>query len=272
MLDLLIVLALAIVLATFVMVLMRPEGDDAVLADGVRPRLRRLGGGGGWITAATVLLVATVALASGAPLTLGVAITLLLGIAVHVMVQTLKAQREVAFELSLAASLDLTTASLRSGAALLDSLESAAAESQGRVAPMLTGIFDRLRLGESSGTVLEDTVEEYPYEGVRLFTMTLGAHLDSGGSAATSMAEIARAIRDRVDVIRRTSSQSAETQASVIGILAITYGLAYLMWSQYPDRVETFADSDLGLALISFSIVLQAVGIGWIWSMVRVEV
>ncbi|MEM8709827.1 MAG: type II secretion system F family protein [Planctomycetota bacterium] len=271
MLDGLIAVAFAVVLVAFVVVLSRPvEGDTALSAE--EQRVRPSGSGGGWIAVAAAILIATVTLALAGPVGLAIALALLFGVAVHVGVQTLRARREVAFELALASSLDLTVASLRSGAALADSLESAAFESQGKVREMLTGIFDRLRLGEPSTSVLDDTSEEYPYEGVRLFTLTLGAHLDSGGSAATSMGEIARAIRDRVDVIRRTTSQSAETQASVVGILAITYGLAYLMWNQYPDRVETFAASDLGLALICLSIILQAAGIGWIWSMVRVKV
>ena len=271
MLNFLIFLAFAVVIAAFVVVLIRPTESEGEAWSRERVQ-RRKPPGSGWITVGTVALVATVALASGAALMLVVAVTLLIGIAVHVTVQTLKSKREVAFELALAGALDLTVASLRSGAALLDSLESAAAEAPRRVVPMLAGLFDRLRLGGSSDTGLEDTAAEYPYEGVRLFTLTLGAHLESGGSAATSMAEIAKAIRDRVDVVRRTSSQSAETQASVVGILAITYGLAFLMWKQYPDRVEAFASSDLGLAFISLSIILQAMGIGWIWSMVKIKV
>ena len=83
---------------------------------------------------------------------------------------------------------------------------------------------------------------------------------------------IARAIRDRIDVVRRASSQSVETQASVVGILAITYGLALLMWNQYPERVEKFAVSEIGRFFIGFSIGLQAIGLLWISRMTRVEV
>ena len=137
---------------------------------------------------------------------------------------------------------------------------------------MLSELCDRLRLGEPAGAILDEMSERFPQEGSRLFTFTLASHFDSGGSAATSLGEVARAIRDRIDVVRRASSQSVETQASVVGILAITYGLALLMWNQYPERVETFAVSEIGRFFIGFSIGLQAIGLLWISRMTRVEV
>ena len=196
----------------------------------------------------------------------------LAGMVCHVSLRALKARREMAFELALAASLDLVVASLRSGAALVESLTTAAAETRGVVGEMLTELCDRLRLGEQPAVVFEELSDRFPQEGSRLFTFTLASHFDSGGSAATTLGEVARAIRDRIDVVRRASSQSVETQASVVGILAITYGLALLMWNQYPERVEKFAVSEIGRFFIGFSIGLQAVGLLWISRITRVEV
>ena len=73
-------------------------------------------------------------------------------------------------------------------------------------------------------------------------------------------------------MVRRSSSQAVETQASVAGILAITYGLAFLMWRQYPERVDSFLSNDLGLTAVGVSILLQAMGVAWISRTIRVEV
>ena len=163
MLSFLIFLAFGGLLAAFVMVLVRPSEVEVPSweQDRVQPARPM---GSGWVTPVVTALAAIVALALGVPLLLAVAVVLLIGVSVHVLVQTLKAKRDVAFELALATALDLTVSSLRSGAALLDSLESAAAEAPTRVAPMLNGLFARLRLGEGSATVLEDTFHEYPYD------------------------------------------------------------------------------------------------------------
>ena len=224
------------------------------------------------ISVAAVPASALAALACGLPTVIALAVSAFVGVGVHVALTTYAARRDLALELDLAAALDLVVASLRAGAALVDSLNTAAKEARGRTAEILEEICDRIRIGDEPASVLFDIVDRYPQEGIRLFAFTLASHFNSGGSVAQSLSEVSRTIRDRVDVIRRSSSQAVETQASVAGILAITYGLAFLMWKQYPDRVEGFLSNDLGLSAVGISVFLQAIGVAWISRTVQVEV
>lgn len=274
MLDALIALALLALLAGFVMVLRAPQEDDGSPDVAARPPRAPAGGLGGrsWIAVAFAAAVALGLLLIDLPPMIVAAVALLAWIIAAVALRAWAARRDTAFELALAAALDLVVASLRAGAALVESLSTAADEARGEVGEMLTELCERVRLGEPAPEVLDEIVIEHPQEGTRLFAFTLRSHFDSGGSAATSLGGVARAIRDRVDVIRRASAQAVETQASVIGILAITYGLALLMWTQYPERVEVFAESAIGRSAIGASILLQAVGLAWITRMARVEV
>ena len=260
MLDLLLALALIALVAALVNAVL-PGGDED--ADDEDERVREERGVAieiPWAAIAVGSITAMALLVIDLPLSIALAVAFLVGMVCHVALR------------ALAASLDLVVASLRSGAALIESLGTAAAESRGTVGDMLGELCDRLRLGEPAAAILDELSERFPQEGARLLTFTLASHFESGGSAATSLGEVARAIRDRIDVLRRASSQSVETQASVVGILAITYGLALLMWNQYPERVETFAVSEIGRFFIGFSISLQAVGLLWISRMTRVEV
>ena len=275
MLDVLLVLTLAALVAVFLLALWprQEDGSDEGEVAGEGARLpRRPGPGLSWVPMALALVVATALLLMDLPLVIVGVIALFAGIAGHVALSALAMRRETGFELALASALDLVVASLRSGAALVESLGTAASESRNEVGKMMNELCDRVRLGEAAAVVLEDLVERYPQEGARLFAFTLSAHFDSGGSAATSLSEVSRAIRDRIDVVRRATSQTVETQASVVGILAITYGLALLMWNQYPERVEGFASNVLGRSAIAFSILLQALGLAWISRMTKVEV
>ena len=52
----------------------------------------------------------------------------------------------------------------------------------------------------------------------------------------------------------------------------ITYGLAFLMWRQYPERMDGFLSNDIGLTAVGISILLQALGVAWISRTIRVEV
>jgi len=221
---------------------------------------------------AVAIIAAIAALLAGLPPVIVTPLAAFTGIAAHVGLTTRRARRDVSLELELAAAIDLVVASLRAGAALVDSLATASRESRGRTAEILEEICDRIRIGDAPSVVLFDLVDRYPQEGVRLFAFTLASHFNSGGSVARSLGEVARTIRDRVDVVRRSSSQAVETQASVAGILAITYGLAFLMWRQYPERVDSFLSNDLGLTAVGVSILLQAMGVAWISRTIRVEV
>ncbi len=270
MLDLLLTVTLAVLVGALIYFI---RGGSGMRGEGGRPSQGRERARSRALISLAAAPAATIAcLAGGMPSIIAGAVGAFVGVGCHVALKTHASRRDIALELDLASALDLVVASLRAGAALVDSLNTAAKESRGRTAGILEEICDRIRIGDAPSTVLFDVVDRYPQEGVRLFAFTLASHFNSGGSVAQSLSEVARTIRDRVDVIRRSGSQAVETQASVAGILAITYGLAFLMWKQYPDRVEGFLSNDLGLSAVGLSVFLQAIGVAWISRTIQVEV
>jgi len=271
MFDVLLITTLAVLAGTFVLVLLRPGVLRAASARRAGPVGGSWPAGATWIVAIAAASTAGAVLAAGAAPVIAFAAAVLAAVLASVLARTVWTRRRLGFELDLAAALDLMVASLRSGSALVEAMDAAARQAKAGVRGLLSELGDRLRLGDSTAHVLDDLEERHRTEGVRLFVVTLGAHLDSGGSAATSLAEVARSIRERADLARRVNAQSAETQASVIGILGITYGLAMLMSSQYPDRVDVFVASELGSLFIGASIALQALGLAWIASTIRTE-
>ncbi|MEM9799948.1 MAG: type II secretion system F family protein [Planctomycetota bacterium] len=208
----------------------------------------------------------------GSPIWIGAAAGLLAFVIGRVVATVIVARREARIELRLADAIDLLVSALRAGSSLPEALDSAALSARTPGAETFEELSDRVRVGEPHESVLADIDRRFDLESVRVFTFTLAAHWEGGGSLATSLSNVGRSIRDRVDVTRRVQSQSIETQASVVGVLVITYGLALLMWSNYPARVETFVGSDIGSMFIALSIALQAIGLVWISSMTRVEV
>lgn len=187
-------------------------------------------------------------------------------------VRTWVHQRDARIEGQLADSIDLIVSTLRAGGGLVDALGAATRETPRPLYGVLRHLLDRIRLGEDAEQVLASLEGRVRLESFRLFSLTLGSHWEGGGSLATTLSNVGRTIRDRVDVARRIRSQAVETQVSVAGVLVVTYGLAWLMWTNQPERYETFAGSELGTMFIGASIVLQGVGILWISTMTRIEV
>lgn len=203
---------------------------------------------------------------------IALAIGLLAGIGLRVGLDAWRASRSAKFELQLANGLDLIVSSLRAGAGVAEALRTAAHQARGPLRSGLSELVERIRIGDDPLATLADLERRYPLESFRLFSFTLAAHWEGGGSLATTLSNVGATIRDRVSVRRRVRAQAVETQASVLGILVVTYGLAVLMWNNYPDRLETFTGSELGSAFVALSILLQAIGLLWIARMTRIEV
>lgn len=225
-----------------------------------------------WPLAAVLVALAVLLFVLQLPLLIAVAIAVAVGVSVAILLKFLANRRMQKLEFQIADGIDLIVMTLRAGSSLSMALASAAAETRRPFRNYLSELVERIRLGESPNTVLADLEERIPQESFRLFSYALAAHWEGGGSLATTLANVGRTIRDRVDLTRRVSSQAVETQVSVLGVLVITYGLALLMWNNYPDRFESFASSEIGTGFIALTILMQGIGVLWISRMTRIEV
>ncbi len=226
-----------------------------------------------WVVPVVAVAVALVVTSTiGLPVWITASIGLLVGAGASIGVTSWRASRIAKLEAQLAEGIDLMVSTLRAGGGLMDAVSTARREVRAPLRDLLLVIVERVRLGDSPRAVLETLQESVPLESFRLFSFTLIAHWEGGGSLASTLSDVGRTIRDRVDVQRRVRSQAVETQASVVGVLVITYGLALLMWNNYPERLDTFATSELGGMAIGTTILLQGIGLLWITRLTRVDI
>lgn len=223
-----------------------------------------------WFVGAGTILA--IVLSIPTPVWVAVAIGGVAGVICSIVLHFLAMRRLARFEFQLADGIDLMVSTLRAGGGLTDALVGAARETRRPLRPFLQEIVERVRIGESPEGVLANLEERVPLETFRLFTFTLAAHWQGGGSLATTLSNVGRTIRDRVDVSRRVTSQAIETQVSVVFVIVVTYGLAFFMWHNYPDRMQLFAESEFGAMLMGTAILLQGIGLLWIARMTRIEV
>ena len=174
-------------------------------------------------------------------------------------------------ELQLAEALDLIVGALRAGTSLPEALRIASVEVRAPLGPELGRLVERLRLGEDPEQVILGLSRQFYSEPFQLFTTALGAHWESGGSLASSLALVGRTIRDRTALSRRTRSQAVESRLSALGVLAVTYLLAVSSWRSDPARMEQFLDTTLGGAMVGFVVLLQAAGLFWMDRMARIQ-
>lgn len=198
------------------------------------------------------------------PLEIAVAAGALIGVVMHLIEEQRSEQQAALIETQLASAIYLMVGSLRAGASLLAAFESTLTEVGAPLRPYFQEVAGRIRLGDDPRLAVNDLQVHVPLETFRLFAASLSVHWEVGGSLATTLSSVGQTIRDRIELSRRVRAQAAEAQASVAVVLVMAYALAFLMWRTNPDRIETFASSAFGVALVALVIGLQAVGLIWI--------
>ena len=174
-------------------------------------------------------------------------------------------------ESQLADAVDLMVASLRAGSALLAALDTALAQARSPLREELENVVGRMRVGEDPRVVVKDLARRVPFESFRLFAHCLLVHWETGGSLAGSLRTVGRTIRDRLEVSRRISAQAVESQVSVAAVMAITYGLTIMMWNTNPDQIRKLVYSQFGSWVANGLMVMQSIGMVWIWRMSRIR-
>jgi Flp pilus assembly protein TadB len=230
-------------------------------ATGLTPSLRRLR----WLPPAAGLGVALLLyFAAGMPLVYVLALGVVVGVAAYLFEGWRHQRNSLKLETQLANAIDLMVASLGAGSGLMEAIDGAGREAGRPLKPELEETLGRIRFGETPKQVFEDLAERVPLEAFRLFAFTMAVHGETGGSLAPTLATVGRTIRDRIEIGRRVRSQSTQAQASVVGIVIITYFLALLMWRSNPDGFAEFLAHPIGANVAAAAIVLQAVGLLWI--------
>lgn len=223
----------------------------------------------GLASGAATLLVLGAAL--GLPLPFAVAFGILIGVLAALGEEYWAASRVALIEEQLAEAIDLMISSLRSGTPLLAALEVAREESRTPMKEELEEVVGRIRLGEDPRGVIRQLADRVPLESFRLFCHSLLVHWETGGSLAGTLLTIGRTIRDRIEVARRVRAQAVESQVSVVAVLAITYGVAALMFRTNPDPLRDFLRSNAGAYIAAATVLLESIGIMWIWRMSQIR-
>jgi tight adherence protein B len=175
-------------------------------------------------------------------------------------------------ETQLADAIDLIVGSVRSGGTIVDAMGHAYDRVDGVVGEELRDVVDRLRLGQSPREVLNDFRERIPLDSFRLFTFTVGTNWEGGGGHGHALSSVGRAVRDRVALRRRLRTQTVETELSVVGVLALTYGLGYLVAHSSTIDFGQFTRSSIGQFVVTSILLLQAVGVLWVQRLAQIRV
>lgn len=179
--------------------------------------------------------------------------------------------RSLRFEALLTEAIDLMVASLYAGGNLNQAFRSAGAVADQPIRGEFDEVDRRLGLGLPLNRAFGRMIEGFDGEGVRLFAQTLMAKSQAGGDLAPVLRSLNETLRDRARQQRQVQAQLSGVRLSAIAISVLPYLFAPLLAWMRPDWFRPLFAHPLGAPMMVFALMLQLIGILWIWRVLSRE-
>ena len=178
-----------------------------------------------------------------------------------------RARRMATFQRQLPDVLDLLARAVRAG----ESLEQAVALVGEKTAEPMAGEFRRcsqqLEMGLAIPAVARSLAARVPLVEMKIFGATLAVHRQTGGNLAAMLEKLAVVVRDRANYRRqlRATTAAGRTSATLVA-MAGPLLFFYLMVFE-PEYFSRLTSTSLGQMLLAAAVVLEMIGLAWIWRM-----
>ena len=145
-------------------------------------------------------------------------------------------------------------------------------ESPEPVAGEFRTTFEEQNFGLPLRDALSNMAERVPLVDVQFFVTALLIQKDTGGNLAQLLDELARVIRERFRIHREVKIKTAQGRLTAAILIALPIGMLLLMRVMNPTYVQVLFDDPLGVKMLVGAGILQFIGAGILWKIVRIEV
>ena len=191
----------------------------------------------GSVSAGLVVVVAGLLMLKGAPLLLA----LLFGVAVgggvpHWLVGYFIRRRVTQFTTRFPDAIELLVRGLRSGLPVSETIGVVGAEVDGPVGEEFRMVSDKMKIGVSMDSALQDTADRLGTPEFQFFVITIAIQRETGGNLAETLANLATVLRQRGQMKLKIKAMSSESKASayIVGALPfIVFGMIWMINASY---------------------------------------
>ena len=227
----------------------------------------------GMVSAGLVVVVAGLLLLKGAP----VLLALLAGIAVgaglpHKLVGMFIKRRVNKFTAKFPDAIELLVRGLRSGLPISETIGVVGNEVEGPVGEEFRMVSDKMKIGMSMDSALQDTADRLGTPEFQFFVITIAIQRETGGNLAETLANLATVLRQRAQMKLKIRAMSSESKASayIVGSLPfIVFGMIWVINTSYMQNF--FVDPRLIITGIG-GLVWMGIGVFIMAKMVNFEI
>ena len=188
----------------------------------------------------TVAMVA-VFLFQGFPFLLAITVGLLLGVGLpHMVVSSLIKRRIKAFNAKFPDAIELMVRGHRSGLPISETMQVVAEEIQDPVGGEFRSVSDKMKIGRTMDSALQETAERLGTPEFQFFVISLAIQRETGGNLAETLSNLADVLRKRAAMKLKIRAMSSESKASAYIIGALPFIVFGLIWWINGDYMQNF--------------------------------
>ncbi len=175
-------------------------------------------------------------------------------------------------EAQLPDTLDLMARAMQAGHAFSSALLIVGSEGPPPIRHEFQTTFDEINFGISTDIALHHLTHRVASSDLRFFVVAVLIQLETGGNLTEILKSLAALIRDRQRIAGTVRVLTAEGRLSAWILGLLPFGLAGILSVVNPDFISKLWTDPLGIRMLQVSLSLMAIGVWWMWRMVRVEI
>jgi tight adherence protein B len=208
----------------------------------------------------------------GAPLWLAV----LWGVAPTVLwllwLQHKRRKRVFDIEAQLPETLDLIARAMQAGHAFSSALLIVGSEGPNPIREEFQTTFDEINFGIPTETALQHLTQRVASHNLQFFVVAVLIQLETGGNLTELLKTLSTLIRDRRSITSRVRVLTAEGRLSAWILGVLPFGIGLLLAAINPEFISKLWTDPMGIRMLQVSLALMAVGVWWMWRMVRIKI
>lgn len=172
----------------------------------------------------------------------------------------------------LADALEAVVRSIKAGLPIAEAMGAIAKDFSGPLADEFAIAVDEQKMGLSVGESLERCAFRMPLPEMRMLAMAVSIQIQTGGSLAETLTNMANVIRSREALARKVKAVSSEAKISAMIMGALPLFVMGALWGINPDYVGLLFDDKVGQMMVIGCGGWMSIGVFVMWQMVNFKV
>jgi len=188
-----------------------------------------------------VVIVTFALMMKGAPFLLSLLLGLFVGVGVpHFVIGKMIKRRINKFNSNFPDAIELMVRGLRSGLPITETLGIVASEIIGPVGIEFRMVSDKMKIGRTMESALQDTADRLGTAEFQFFVITLAIQRETGGNLAETLSNLADVLRKRAQMKLKIRAMSSESKASAYIVGSLPFVVFTLVWMINPGYMGKF--------------------------------